>query len=83
MTSINIAKSSRRDLPIKFQTGANKQTYNSSRKNERERTSKRKKKNTSKETSRAAHHTFLENSHPEVTKNPYCVLSPDESQKKL
>ena len=23
-----------------------------------------------------AHHTFLESRHPEVTKNPYCVLSP-------
>ena len=27
------------------------------------------------------HHTFLESKHPEVTKNPYYVLSPEWSQK--
>ena len=31
---------------------------------------------------RTAHHTFLESKHPEVTKNPYYVLSPEGSQKK-
>ena len=31
---------------------------------------------------RTAHHTFLESRHPEVTKNPYYVLSPKGSQKK-
>ena len=40
-------------------------------------------KKTLQETIRTAHHTFLENSHPEVTKNPYYVLSPEGSQKKL
>ena len=30
-----------------------------------------------------AHHTFLESRHPEVTKNPYYVLSPKGSQKKI
>ena len=29
------------------------------------------------------HHTFLESRHPEVTKNPYYVLSPEGSQKKV
>ena len=29
------------------------------------------------------HHTFLESRHPEVTNNPYYVLSPEESQKKV
>ena len=29
-----------------------------------------------------AHHTFLENRHPEVTKNPYYDLFPEGSQKK-
>ena len=29
------------------------------------------------------HHTFLECRHPEVTKNPYYVLSPKGSQKKV
>ena len=28
---------------------------------------------------RTAHHTFLESRHPEVTKNPYYVLSPERS----
>ena len=28
------------------------------------------------------HHTFLESRHPEITKNPYHVLSPEWSQKK-
>ena len=32
---------------------------------------------------RTAHHTFLERRHPEVNKNPYYVLSPEGSQKKL
>ena len=32
---------------------------------------------------RTAHHTFLESRHPEVTKNPYYVLSPKGSQKKV
>ena len=32
---------------------------------------------------RTAHHTFLESRHPEVTKNPYYVLSPEGSQKKI
>ena len=31
---------------------------------------------------RTAHHTFLESRHPEVTKNPCCVLSPKGSQKR-
>ena len=31
---------------------------------------------------RTTHHTFLESEHPEVTKNPYYVLSPDGSQKR-
>ena len=31
---------------------------------------------------RTTHHTFLESRHPEVTKNPYHVLSPEWSQKK-
>ena len=30
-----------------------------------------------------AHHTFLESRHPEATKNPYYVLSPERSQKKI
>ena len=29
-----------------------------------------------------AHHTFLESRHPVATKNPYCVLSHERSQKK-
>ena len=29
-----------------------------------------------------AHHTFLESRHPEITKTPYYVLSPEGSQKK-
>ena len=29
---------------------------------------------------RTTHHTFLESRHPEVTKNPYCVLPPEGSQ---
>ena len=32
---------------------------------------------------RTTHHTFLESRHPEVTKNPYYVLSPKGSQKKV
>ena len=32
---------------------------------------------------RTTHHTFLESRHPEVTKNPYYVLSPKWSQKKV
>ena len=32
---------------------------------------------------RTTHHTFLERSHPEVTKNPYYVLSLGWSQKKV
>ena len=32
---------------------------------------------------RTAHHIFLESRHPEVTKNPYYVLSPKGSQKKV
>ena len=28
-------------------------------------------------------HTFLERRHPEITKNPYYVLSPEWSQKKV
>ena len=31
---------------------------------------------------RATHHTLLESKHPEVTKNPYYVLSPEGSQKR-
>ena len=30
-----------------------------------------------------ADHTFIENGHTEVTKNPYYVLSPEGSQKKV
>ena len=30
---------------------------------------------------RIIHHTFLESKHPEITKNPYYVLSPSWSQK--
>ena len=30
----------------------------------------------------STHHIFLESRHPEVTKNPYYVLSPEWSQKK-
>ena len=30
-----------------------------------------------------AHHTFLESIYPEVTKNPYYVLSSERSQKKV
>ena len=30
---------------------------------------------------RTAHHTFIELRHPEVTKNPYFVLCPEEGQK--
>ena len=30
----------------------------------------------------AAHHTFIESRHPEVTKNSYYVLSPNEEPKK-
>ena len=30
---------------------------------------------------RTAHHTYIELRHPEVTKNPYFVLCPEESQK--
>ena len=29
------------------------------------------------------HHTFLESSHSEITKNPYCILSPQRSQRKI
>ena len=32
---------------------------------------------------RTAHHTFLKTRHPEVNKNPYYILSPEGSQKKL
>ena len=32
---------------------------------------------------RTVHHNFLEIIHPEVTKNPYYVLSPEGSQKKV
>ena len=32
---------------------------------------------------RTAHHTFLESRHPEVNKNPYYILSPEGSKKKL
>ena len=32
---------------------------------------------------RTAHHTFLESRHPETTKNPYYVLFPEGSQKKV
>ena len=32
---------------------------------------------------RTTHHTFLESRHPEVTKNPYYVLSPEGSQNKV
>ena len=32
---------------------------------------------------RTAHHTFLKSRHPEVTENPYYVLSPGGSQKKV
>ena len=32
---------------------------------------------------RTAHQTFLESKHHGVTKNPYYVLSPDDSQKKV
>ena len=31
----------------------------------------------------ATHHTFLESRYPENTKNPYCVFSPEGSQKKV
>ena len=31
----------------------------------------------------STHHTFLESRHPEVTENPYYVLSPEWSQKKV
>ena len=30
-----------------------------------------------------AHHTFLEYGHPEATKNPYYILSPERSEKKV
>ena len=32
---------------------------------------------------RTTHHAFLESRHPEVTKHPYYVLSPEYSQEKL
>ena len=32
---------------------------------------------------RTTHHIFVESGHPEVTKNPYCVLSLEGSQKKV
>ena len=32
---------------------------------------------------RTTHHSFLESRHPEITKNPYYVLFPKWSQKKI